>query len=188
MTGKMDEESRKISKLMQTGDVAVLCERGLKHTLDRWVQRTKRWHHVLLYLGNGKALEVTPRKGCHISELNLSRKRCMQFKIMRNDKISAATKKKLTENAARLFLGKKFASRQIWRIILFRYLRLRKKEAMLNKEHKIESRRVICSNMPAMSYYTIGVLLNEAYKPEYVMPKDYEDVPGFRTIMERNYG
>lgn len=184
----MNEETRKISKLMQTADIAVLCERGLKHTLDKWVQRTKRWHHVLLYLGKGKALEVTPRKGCHISDLNLSRERCLQFKIIRNDKISSAAKKRLTQNAIRLFLGKKFASRQIWSIVLFRYLGFGKKEALLNMAHKIESRKVVCSNMPAMSYYTVGVLLNETYKPEYLVPKDYENVPGFRVILERNYG
>lgn len=185
----MDEETSKIARIMQTADIAVLCERGLKHAIDRKIlQHTKRWHHVLLYLGNGKALEVTPWRGCHISELNLSRKRCLQFKIIRNEKIAVAIKKKLVQNAVKLFLGKKFSDVQAWRILLFRYLRLRKKEAMLNIAHKIESQKVTCSNMPAMSYYTIGVLLNETYKPEYLMPKDYETVAGFRTIMERNYG
>lgn len=184
----MDKETNNIARMMQIADIAVLCERGLKHTIDRLVQRTKRWHHVLLYLGKGKALEVTPRKGCHISELNFSLKRCIQFKILRNDKISAVAKKKLTENAIRLFLGKKFSTRQIWRILLFRYLRLRKKEAMLNKAHRIESQKILCSNMPAMGYYTVGVLLNDTYKPEYLVPKDYEKVPGFRTVLEKNYG
>ncbi len=184
----MDKETSEIARIMQSADIAVLCERGLKHTLDRWVQRTKRWHHLLLYLGNSKALEVTPRKGCHISELDLSRKRCIQFKIMRNDKISSAARKRVTDTAIKLFLGRKFSLQQMWKIIFFRNLRLRKKEAMLNKEHKIASQKVTCSNMSAMSYYTIEVLLNETYKPEYVVPKDYETVPGFRTVIERNYG
>ena len=184
----MDKETSEIAQIMQTADIAVLCERGLKHTLDRWVQRTERWHHVLLYLGNGKALEVTPRKGCHVSDLNLSRERCIQFKIIRTDKISAAAKKMLTENAIRLFLGRKFSTQQVWRIVLFRYLRLREKEAIIYRTHKIESKEVLCSNMPAMGYYTIGVLLNETYNPEYLTPKDYENVPGFRTVLEKNYG
>ena len=184
----MDEETRKISKLMQVADIAVLCERGLKHTLDRWVQRTKRWHHVLLYLGNGKALEVTPRKGCYISELNLSRKRCLQFKILRNYKIPATARKRVADTAIKLFIGKKFSGSQIQRILLFRKLGLRRKEATLTGAHKLKINWVICSNVPAMSYYTIGVLLNGTYRPEYLMPKDYENVPGFRTVTERNYG
>ncbi len=171
--------AQRIIKRLKEADVLLISEKGLLHSLNRMLQRSK-WHHVMLYIGNGMTLEVTPKKGAHICDLmyDLTEKQYIAYKILRNNEFSSRQRKRITGMAINLFLGKKFSWSQYAKIIIGRLMELWKEEG--NKSiackpgHRPNVKNVACSNMVAMAYYEAGFPVSEKYMPEYVVPKDYE--------------
>ena len=175
-------------KKLEIGDIVVICERGLKHTIDRIVQRTKKWHHVMLYIGKGMVLEVTPRKGCHIAHLMPTLRRCIEFKVLRAKKLSAGKKKLMVTTAIKLFNSKKFSTVQIIKILMFREFPFLNKlygSKLSYVNRQCDTKRVICSNMISLAYCLFGVRISTIYKPEHIIPRDFEDVQDFDTVLER---
>ncbi len=183
------EYAQHIIKKLQEADIVLVSEKGLLHSLNRMLQRSK-WHHVMLYIGNGRTIEVTPKKGAHICDLmyDLTEKQYFAYKILRNKELSDRQRKKITGTALKLFLGKKFSWAQYAKIITGRLLELWKEEG--NKSlackpgHRPNVTNVACSNMVAMAYYEAGFPVSEKYMPEYVVPKDYENSKDFSTVFK----
>ena len=191
MEKRIQDSPANLIRSLKEGDIVVICERGLKHTIDRILQRTKKWHHVMLYTSKGMVLDVTPRKGCFIAPLKPTLERCIEFKVLRTKKLSAEQKKAMVTRAIALFNGKKFSELQIFSILLFRELafwkmhsKSRLQQAVLKAPHECDTRRVICSNMVSLAYYLSGVRISMIYKPEYIVPKDFENVQDFDTVLE----
>lgn len=181
-------EARILIKHLRRGDVVLVSEKGLKHLISKLLQRS-RWNHVMLYIGKGRTIESTPRKGAHICNLmhDLTRKPYAAYKVLRNMKLSQTERRKVVETALRLFNGKKYSWGQYFKIIIGRTLQLRggNKSAVCTPNHKCNALAVACSNMVAMAYYDADFPVSDRYKPEYVVPKDYEGSPALRTVFER---
>lgn len=184
-------EKNALIKKLAVGDIVAVCERGLTHFLNRIAQRTRRWHHVMLYIGSGKVLEAIPMRGCVISNLNLTRKRYHSFKVLRNNLLHVCKKKRIVANAIKLFLGKKFSHLQVIKIFLFRMFIFKNKRNVLPKgqtmAYQCNTDQVVCSNLIAISYYLEGQLISPLYKPEFVVPKDYDHVKEFDVVLEQTY-
>lgn len=183
------ELQEKLASKLEVGDVLLLSERGIIHSLHRIIQRTRKWHHVLLYVGNGKTLEVTPRKGGHISELNITPVRCKKFAVLRSKKLSKGQRRKLVRDAIRIFNGKKFSQLQPLKMLLFRNLfpKTSTNPCLLTKGYACTSSVTTCSTAVSIIYYAYGQLVSPLYKPEYVMPRDYDSPKDFYTVMEVDY-
>ncbi|MBI2143059.1 hypothetical protein HYU20_01830 [Candidatus Woesearchaeota archaeon] len=183
-------EARKLIRKLKEADVVLVSERGLKHSINRLLQRSK-WHHVMLYVGKGYTIEVNPRNGAHTCDLfhDLTEKPYIALKVLRNRKLTAKQRKKITETALRMFSGKRFSWMQFAKIIIGRTLELWREEgskSMVCKPgHKCSTGSVACSNMVAMAYYEAGFPISEKYMPEYVVPKDYEEAKGFKVVAEK---
>ncbi len=183
------EYAQHIIKNLQEADILLVSEKGLLHSLNRMLQRSK-WHHVMLYIGNGRTIEVTPKKGAHICDLmyDLTEKAYFAYKVLRNKKLDSRQRKKIIRTALELFLGKKFSWAQYAKIVVGRMMELWKEEG--NKSiackpgHKPNVRNVACSNMVAMAYYEAGFPVSKKYMPEYVVPKDYEESKDFSTVFK----
>ena len=171
---------------LEPGDILLVSEKGVKHTLNRTLGRS-RWHHVMLYTGNGNVLEVTPKKGCHISELNLDKKSFIGYKALRNNNLTPEQKKRLVSDAIRTFHGRAFSWRQLAKATLRRVVDwksngFRKLKPDPNRNHDAE--KIICSNTVAMIYHRAGQLISERHKPEHIMPRDYDKAKGFEVVFD----
>lgn len=182
-------EARRLIKKLHTADIVLVSEKGLLHSINRALQRSK-WHHVMLYVSSGRTLEATPRNGTHLCDLlhDLTEKPYIAIKVLRNKKLKDSQRKRIVKTALRLFEGKKFSLLQYLKIILGRTLHWRRegsKSLVCKPGHQCNTDSVACSNMVAMAYYEAGFLLSERYMPEYVVPGDYEKAKEFSVVFER---
>ncbi|MBI2175960.1 hypothetical protein HYU40_01245 [Candidatus Woesearchaeota archaeon] len=173
------KDANSLIKKLREADIILVSEKGLLHGINRMLQRSK-WHHVMMYMGQGRTIEVTPRKGCHICDLmyDLTEKEYFAYKVLRNKRLTKAQRKRIVNEALKLFLGKKFSWLQYAKIVIGRTLELWREEGnkslVCKPGHKCSAGTVACSNMVAMAYYEAGFPVSEKYMPEYVVPKDYE--------------
>ena len=179
-------DAESLIRKLKDGDIVLVSEKGLLHDINRVLQRSK-WHHVMLYIGNGRTIEVTPKKGAHICDLmyDLTEKQYFAYKILRNKKLTHGQIKNVISTALKLFLGKKFSWMQYAKIIVGRTLHWKKegdKSLICKPGRKCSTDSVACSNMVAMAYYEAGFPISERYMPEYVVPKDYEASNSFSTV------
>ena len=178
-------DANHIIKRLQEGDVFLVSEKGIKHTIIKALQRS-RWNHVLLYIGKGRTIEVTPRNGAHICDLmhDLTEKPYIAWKVLRNKKLTQAQRRKIIATALRLFNGKKFSAMQYARIILGRTLHWKNanNSHVCKPGHKCNTGSLVCSNMVAMAYYEAGFPIGETHMPEYVVPKDYEMAKTLKVV------
>ena len=183
-------DAKRLIRTLKEGDVVLVSERGLWHSMNRLLQRS-RWHHIMLYVGKGYTIEVTPRNGAHTCDLfhDLTEKPYRALKVLRNRKLTAKQRKKIAETALRMFSGKRFSWLQYAKIIIGRTLELWREEGskslVCRPGHKCSMGSVACSNMVAMAYYEAGFPISEKYMPEYVVPKDYEEAEGFNVVFEK---
>ena len=168
----------KLMRLLKKGDIILVSEKGLINSVSKLVQRS-RWHHVMLYVGKGKVLEVTPNRGCDLTILDANTVKCRALQILRHKKVSVVQARHLIKTAIRVFKSKSFSRLQVLKIAFLRELNLLRH--LLNlivkrnrmKVSSLNVKEVICSNMVAMSYYLIGYRINESHPPDYVVPRDY---------------
>ncbi|MEK6837250.1 MAG: hypothetical protein AABX69_01245 [Nanoarchaeota archaeon] len=177
-----------IIKRLCEADIVLVSERGLLHSVNRALQRSK-WHHVMLYIGNGRTIEATPKKGAHICDLmyDLTEKDYFAYKILRNKKLTKAQRRGVVKMALKLFLGKRFSWLQYAKIVIGRTLHWKKddnKSIVCKPGHKCSTGSVACSNMVAMAYYEAGFPISDRYMPEYVVPKDYETSKALSAVSE----
>ncbi len=181
-------DAHNLIKKLQEADIILVSEKGLLHDINRMLQRSK-WHHVMLYIGNGRTIEATPKKGAHICDLmyDLTEKEYFAYKVLRNKKLTKVQRKKVVDMALKFFLGKKFSWGQYARIVLGRTLHWRKegnRSLVCKPGHRCSMESVACSNMVAMAYYEAGLPVTERYMPEYVVPKDYETSKALSKVAE----
>ncbi len=181
-------DAHNLIKRLQEADIILVSEKGLLHDINRMLQRSK-WHHVMLYIGNGRTIEATPKKGAHICDLmyDLTEKEYFAYKVLRNKKLTKVQRKKVVGMALKFFLGKRFSWGQYARIVLGRTLHWRKegnKSLVRKPGHRFSMESVACSNMVAMAYYEAGLPVTERYMPEYVVPKDYETSKTLSKVAE----
>lgn len=184
------ERKSLINKLLPA-DILLVSEKGLKHSINRALGGS-RWHHIMLYLGKGKAMEVTPTKGCHISELDLTRDCYIEYKALRHKKISGTKKKKIVATAVKLFLGRKFSWLQLAKVFFRRLLGLKGNgcaaSAASKPDYNNGFNRLICSNLAAITYHVADISISKKWAPDYVMPRDYAKLEGFETVLEKKAG
>ncbi|MBI2144562.1 hypothetical protein HYU17_05455 [Candidatus Woesearchaeota archaeon] len=171
-------KAQRLIKKLHEADVILVSEKGLLHSINRALQGSK-WHHVMLYMGQGRTIEATPKKGCHICDLmyDLTEKDYFAYKILRNKRLTNPQRKKVISTALRLFLGKPFSWIQYLRIVFGRVLHWNgegNKSLVCMPGHKCNAHSVACSNMVAMAFYEAGFPVSDRHMPEYVVPKDYE--------------
>ena len=171
-------DAHNLIKGLCEADVILVSEKGLLHSINRMLQRS-RWHHVMLYIGQGRTIEATPKKGSHICDLmyDLTEKEYFAYKILRNKRLTKTQRKKIVNEALKLFLGKKFSWSQYARIVIGRTLHWKKgdnKSLVCKPGHRCNTGSVACSNMVAMAYYEAGFPISNRHMPEYFVPKDYE--------------
>ena len=102
MRATSETEESELSKKLSECDIILLFERGLIHSVSRIFQRSKKWHHIMLYLGRGLTFEAMPTIGCIITRLNLTRKRCKGFMILRKKVLTKKEKDNIVSNAIQL--------------------------------------------------------------------------------------
>lgn len=168
---------------LEEGDVICINERGLRNSLMRTVQGYK-WHHMMLYLGNGKVLEAIPLKGCIILKLNID-KRYNGVKILRAARVPIKKRKLVALKAVEYFCGRKFSFIQLMKAFLTRKLRF---QLFLGqkpnnwKETLLSPDKAMCSNIISMSYATIGLFVRRDHLPELIIPEDFENSSSFKVI------
>ena len=182
------QDAHNLIKGLHEADVILVSEKGLLHDINRMLQRSK-WHHVMLYIGNGRTIEATPKKGAHICDLmyDLTEKDYFAYKILRNKKLTNAQRKKIVNTALKLFLGKRFSWLQYAKIVIGRTMHWRNKDnksLVCKPGHRCSMESVACSNMVAMAYYEAGFPISDRYMPEYVVPKDYETSKALSVVSE----
>lgn len=173
-------------KKLEPADILLVSEKGAKHSINRTIGRSK-WHHVMLYIGKGKVLEVTPRKGCHISVLDLTKNCFLGYKAIRNTTITEKQKKKIVAEAIK-FHGRKFSWRQLGKAFLRRIIDPRSNGKRKLRPYPAQNHyaeKIICSNLVAIAYHREGYLISERHKPEHIMPRDYDKTKDFKVIFER---
>ena len=179
-----------IIKKLKEGDIILISEKGLKHSLNRALGRS-RWHHIMLYIGQGRVLEATPRKGCHISKLDLTKECYLGFKALRHAKINDLSRRKIAATAVRIFLGRKFDWWQLIKVFFRRQLVFMGNNGRACRPgYKCNFGSVICSNLVAMSYHLEGCSIGDKWAPEYVMPRDYDKLEKsgeFDLVFERKF-
>ncbi len=184
---ELERASMLIGKLKEA-DVVLVSEKGIRHAVNRVLQRSK-WHHVMLYIGQGRTLEVTPRNGAHICDLlhDLTEKHYVAIKALRNSKLTEKNKDEIIRYAIKNFLKKKFSLTQYVRIVLGRRLHWKdgNRSLVCRPGHKCNIESVVCSNMVAIAYYEAGFPISQKYMPEYVVPKDYEEAKEFKTVINK---
>lgn len=176
-----------IIKKLLPADILLVSEKGLKHSINRMLGRSK-WHHIMLYIGKGKVVEVTPRKGCHISKLDLTRDCYIEYRALRHKKISGTEKKRIVATAVKLFLGQKFSWRQLTKVFFRRLVELKGNRSNSSKpDYRKKANCLICSNLAAMTYRAAGRSISERWAHDYVMPRDYdklEENGNFCVVLE----
>ncbi len=185
-------EARRLIKRLREADIVLVSEKGVIHSINRVLQRSK-WHHVMLYVSSGRTVEATPRNGTHLCDLlhDLTEKPYIAIKVLRNNKLKDSQRKKIINTALRLFEGKKFSWTQYVKIVLGRTMPWKmegRKSLVCKPGHQCDTDTVACSNMVAMAYYEAGFPLSERYMPEYVVPSDYEKAKEFSVVFERKLG
>ena len=175
-------------KKLKEADVLLVSEKGLKHSLNRALGRS-RWHHVMLYIGQGRVLEATPRKGCHISKLDLTKERYFRYRALRHGKVNDLSRRKIVATAVRIFLGRKFDWRHLIKVFLRRQLIFIGNNGRARRPgYKCSISSIICSNIVAMTYHITGHSISDKWAPEYVMPRDYDRAKEFDIVFERRFG
>ena len=186
------EDAHRLIKKLKDADIVLVSESGIRHTLNRLLQRSK-WHHVMLYVGLGRTLEVTPRNGAHICDLlhDLTEKHYREIKVLRMPRLTDRQRKAIVKDAVKTFVHKKFSWLQYGKIIIGRTLELWGKEgnkSMVCKPgHKCNMSSIACSNMVAIAYFENGFSISEKYMPEYVVPRDYEEAKVLKKIVDRKF-
>ena len=179
------EDGRKLAGKLLPADVLLVSEKGLKHFINRTLGRS-RWHHIMLYIGKGRVLEVTPKKGCHISKLDLTRDCYLGYKALRHRGLSGKARKEMAAKAVRLFLGKKFGWRQLVKVFIRRLLGLKGNGGKACRPgYRCDTNRITCSNLVAMNYHMAGCTISDRWAPEYVMPRDYDKMKEFEIVFEK---
>ncbi|MBI2143058.1 hypothetical protein HYU20_01825 [Candidatus Woesearchaeota archaeon] len=181
----MGNFNRLIKKLKEA-DILLVSEKGFKHAINRAFGRS-RWHHVMLYVGKGKVIEATPKKGCHISKLDLNKECYKAYKALRHRKITGKERKEMAAYAVRMFLGRRFNWKHLPRVFLRRSVWLLGNNGQACKPgYKCDNNALICSNIVAVAYHISGRRISRKWAPEYVMPRDYDKAEGFKTIFDVN--
>lgn len=184
MAGIIEDRMKLAGKLLPA-DVLLVSEKGLKHLINRTLGRS-RWHHIMLYIGKGRVLEATPKKGCHVSKLDLTKDCYIAYKAIRHRKLSDKARKEVAAKAVRLFLGKKFAWRQLAKVFIRRLLALKGNgDKACRPGYRCDTDRIICSNVVAMNYHMAGCVIGGRWAPEYVLPRDYDRMKEFDIIFEK---
>lgn len=189
-SNQMREETGHMIKNLVEGDIIIVTGRGFPYVLGRIFQRTKRWHHVMLYIGKGKVLEAVPRAGCIISMLNVSKKLHRAVKVLRNSRLPVKVRKRIVRRAIKLFYHKRFSLMQFIKIFFVRDLGLKVlfRNLFSPKPGQVyDTKAVICSNFIAMAYYFENCLVSKEFRPEYIVPKDFEKAERFDVVLEQTY-
>lgn len=172
-------------KRLRQADVLLVSEKGLKHSLNRALGRS-RWHHIMLYIGQDRVLEATPRKGCHIAKLDLTKECFLGYKALRHAKINDLSRRKIVATAVKIFLGRKFDWQQLIKVYLRRQLSfIGNNGKACRPGYKCNVQSVICSNLVAMAYHIMGHSISDKWAPEYVIPRDYDKLRDFEIVFER---
>lgn len=181
--------AHRLARKLKKGDIILVSERGLMHLGNKLLQRS-RWNHIMLYIGRGFTFEVTPRNGAHICDFihDLTEKRYAELKVLRKRIFTNSARKKVIRMALKLFKKEKFSPWQYLKIVLGRTLNWGNqgsKSHVCLPNHTCGMGSVVCSNMVALAYYEAGFPISEKYMPEYVVPKDYENAKGFKTVLNK---
>ena len=175
-------------KKLREADILLVSEKGVKHAVNRALGRS-RWHHVMLYLGKGEVLEVTPKKGCHISKIDLSKGCYKGYKAIRCKRISATEGKEIAATSVKIFCGQKFSVPQLIKVFFRKAFDWRSngnRKLACGPAYRCKTESMICSNSVAMAYYVSGHLISDKYVPEYIVPRDYDKAKGFEIIFDIN--
>lgn len=186
-----ETEERKLSKKLRKCDIILLFERGLIHSVSRFFQRTKKWHHAKLYLGRGLTFEAMPKFGCVITQLNLTRKRYKGFMILRKKALSKKEMDNIVSNAIQLANNKtKFSFAHALKTVFLRMTLLKNKRFQTNMPHISHEDclgKLTCSNVIVLLYYLEGHLMSSRHPLAYLLPKDYEATKDFDVVLEKIY-
>ncbi|MBI3037213.1 hypothetical protein HYY73_05710 [Candidatus Woesearchaeota archaeon] len=189
VTGETEEKG--LSEKLRECDIILLSERGLTHFVSRIFQRTKKWHHVMLYLGRGLTFEAMPKIGCVITRLNLTRKQYKGFMILRKRDLSKKERDNIVSNAIRLANDKaKFSFAHALKTVFLRMTFLKNERFQTNMphlSHKDRLGKLTCSNVIALLYYLGGHLISGRHPSAYLLPKDYETMKDFHVVLEKIY-
>src|SRR3989338_3116225 len=182
-------KARALIRRLKEADIVLVREKGLKHAINRILQRS-RWHHVMIYIGKGHTMEVTPRNGSHMCDLfhDLTEKQYLAIKVLRDKSLTLLQRKGIARTAVRCFNGRKFSWMQYARIVVGRTLSWKRNPTESRTQGQARRYRagsVACSNMVAMAYYEAGHSIIAEHMPEFVVPKDYEEAKGLKTIMSK---
>ena len=183
------QEAHDLIKKLKEADIVLVSERGLQHSINKILQRS-RWHHVMLYIGQGRTLEVTPSNGAHICDLlyDLTEKHYQEIKVLRMTKLTQKQRRMIARNAIKTFIHKKFSWLQYLKIVIGRTLHQQNngsRSLICKPGHKCNVHSIACSNMVAIAYYENGFPIIEKYMPEYIVPRDYEKAEGFKKVIAR---
>lgn len=176
--------AQKLIRKLKEADVVLVSEKGLKHAINRTLARS-RWHHIMLYIGEGKALEVTPRKGGHISPIDFTKDCYIAYRVIRNRKMTDEERRLLAKGAVDRFLGSRFDWAHLIKVMLRRSLYWKMPRG---QDYKPNGKKVICSNMVAMIYHAAGHAITEKHLAEYVLPRDYDRANGFEIVVDSRVG
>lgn len=186
-----ETEERELSKKLRECDIILLFERGIIHSVSRIFQRTKKWHHAMLYLGRGLTFEAIPTTGCIITRLNLTRKRCKGFMILRKRDLSKKERDSIVSNAIQLANNKaKFSFAHALKTVFLRMAFLKNERFqtnLLRLSYEDYLGKLTCSNVMALLYYSEGHLISSGHPSAYLLPKDYETMKGFDVVLEKIY-
>lgn len=167
---------KNLHRKLRIGDVILIHESGLRHWFTRWLTATF-WHHVLLYIGNSQVLENTPRKGCHITDVDKLRLSKKSFVVLRHKDIKEEDAKRIVKFAREHFLNRRFSFEHL--ILIGLWLLTGKK---LN--HRESSAHIICSNIVSLAYAYFGYDIARDISPTAILPKDFENSEDFRTVFD----
>lgn len=181
--------AHRLARKLKKADIVMISEKGLIHVGNKLLQRS-RWNHIMLYMGGGFTFEVTPRNGAHVCDFihDLTEKRYAELKVLRKKNFSQANRISVIKLALRLFKNEKFSLWQYIKIFFGRTLHWKKngnRSHVCIQGHKCGMANVVCSNMVAIAYYEAGFPISERYMPEYVIPRDYEEAKGLKTVIDR---
>ena len=186
MSFDIKQKAKGLFKRLKKGDIIFVHEKGILNFIGKILQRY-RWHHAMLYIGDGKVLQAIPIKGCVISPLKLD-DRYHGVKVLRYRGISETQRKQLIKSAISTFFRKKFSLLHAFKTLFVRELGLGSLLLLLSGfklgNYKCNTDTLTCSNLVSMSYYKTGLLLYDSVLPEYVIPKDYEQALGLVTVAQ----
>ncbi len=159
---------------LEKGDVILVSEKGLLH-LPNKLLGWNRFHHTMLYVGDGKVLESTPKKGSHLQKFDIGNGSYESVKVVRRKGLSSKERGRVADIAVRLFNGKKFD----WLFIVKVPLR-----AFIGGKHNAGCKRLACSGIIAAAFAASGHPVTK-YGLDYVAPGDYEKSEEFYVVLEK---